>query len=297
MTVVERLVEAGGLSTRAALLAHCDRIDIDKALAAGEIVAVGRGRYALPIVDEGSRKAHALSGLLSLTSAALHHGWEVKTAPDLPHVVVPRKRRVSSVRRTGVHLHRFDTHEDDIADIATGIDLTLAQCLTQLPFDEALAVADSALRHDVLPARLHRVVKSLRGPGSVQARRVAQLATPDSANPFESVLKAIAADVEGLNAKPQVRIRTAKSTARPDLVDADLKVVLEADSFEWHGDRAALRRDAQRYNLLVVEGWLVLRFAWEDVMFDPGYVSQVLVAVVALVQRQAERPCSRCRAA
>ena len=53
MTVVQRLVEAGGLSTRAALLAQCDRIEIDKALAAGEIVAVGRGRYALPIVDEG----------------------------------------------------------------------------------------------------------------------------------------------------------------------------------------------------------------------------------------------------
>ena len=78
MTVVERLVEAGGLSTRAALLAHFDRLDIDKALAAGEIVAVGRGRYALPIVDEGVLKAHALSGLLSLTSAALHHGWEVR---------------------------------------------------------------------------------------------------------------------------------------------------------------------------------------------------------------------------
>ena len=74
-------------------------------------------------------------------------------------------------------------------------------------------------------------------------------------------------------------------------------MVLEADSFEWHGDRAALRRDAKRYNLLVVEGWLVLRFAWEDVMFDPDYVRQVLVAVVALVQRQADFPCPRCRAA
>ena len=58
-------------------------------------------------------------------------------------------------------------------------------------------------------------------------------------------------------------------------------MILEADSFEWHGDRAALRRDARRYNLLVVDGWIVLRFAWEDVMFDPAYVREVLVAVVA----------------
>ena len=58
--------------------------------------------------------------------------------------------------------------------------------------------------------------------------------------------------------------------------------ILEADSFEWHGDRRALRRDARRYNLLVVDGWIVLRFAWEDVMFDPDYVRDVLVAVVEL---------------
>ena len=95
MSVVERLVEAGGLSTRAALLADCQRIDVDAALANGDIVAVGRGRYALPVVDEGVRQAHALSGWLSLTSAALHHEWEVKAVPDRPHVVVPRKRRVT----------------------------------------------------------------------------------------------------------------------------------------------------------------------------------------------------------
>jgi very-short-patch-repair endonuclease len=56
--------------------------------------------------------------------------------------------------------------------------------------------------------------------------------------------------------------------ARPDLVDEDLRLVLEADSFEWHGDRVALRDDARRYDLMVVNGWRVLRFAWEDVMFD-----------------------------
>jgi hypothetical protein len=99
-----------------------------RGLAVGEIVAAGRGRYALPIVAEGVRAAHALSGLLNLTSAALHHGWGVKTPPDRPHVVVPRKRRVSAERRKNVHLHRFDVLEDDVAGIATGIELTLAQC-------------------------------------------------------------------------------------------------------------------------------------------------------------------------
>jgi very-short-patch-repair endonuclease len=79
-------------------------------------------------------------------------------------------------------------------------------------------------------------------------------------------------------------------SARPDLVDLDLGVVLEADAFEWHGGRAALRSDAGRYNLMVINGWLVLRFAWEDVMFDQAYVRSVLVGIVRFVHRQAQ-PC------
>ena len=69
---------------------------------------------------------------------------------------------------------------------------------------------------------------------------------------------------------------------------------VEADSFEWHGGRGALARDARRYNLLVADGWIVLRFSWEDVMFDPDYVRDVLVAVVALVGRRARPGCGTC---
>ena len=35
-------------------------------------------------------------------------------------------------------------------------------------------------------------------------------------------------------------------------------------------------RDARRYNAFVVAGWLVLRFAYEDVMHDPLFVREVL---------------------
>ena len=66
-------------------------------------------------------------------------------------------------------------------------------------------------------------------------------------------------------------------------------MVLEADSFEWHGDRAALRRDARRYDLLVANGWTVLRFAWEDVMHDQEFVRAVLEAVVARAVERTER--------
>ena len=117
-------------------------------------------------------------------------------------------------------------------------------------------------------------------------QRVGAEASGKAANPFESVLRAIALDVPGLSVRPQVLITTTDPWCCPDLVDTDLQVALEADSFEWHGGRSALARDARRYNLLIVDGWLVLRFAWEDVMFDPDYVRRVLMAVVDLRMRR-----------
>ena len=128
-------------------------------------------------------------------------------------------------------------------------------------------------------------------------RRVAAEADGDAANPFESVLRAVARDVPGLHVQPQRLVVTERSNVRPDLVDVELGVILEADSFEWHGDRRALRRDARRYNLLVVDGWIVLRFAWEDVMFDQEYVRDVLVAVVSLVHRRRKVAGCTCGAA
>jgi very-short-patch-repair endonuclease len=285
--VVECLSQLGGIASRAQLVAAQSRKEVDRALAHGDIVAVGRGRYALASVDLAAQHAHALNGVLSHTSAALHHGWEVKIVPERPHITVPRKRKVSLDRQRGAVLHRADLTSDEIDGIATSKELTLTQCLRGLPFGEALAVADSAARHGEL-ALLRRVAITARGPGSPQIRRVINAARGEAANPFESALRAIALDVTGLEVEPQVLIRSNSGWTRPDLVDRERRIVLEADSFEWHGERAALRRDAKRYNQLVVDGWTVLRFAWEDVMFDPGYVHQILVSVVALVEARTQ---------
>ena len=296
MDPAELLRQAGGISTLRVLVAACGRSAVDRAVAGESVVVVARGRYALPVVDEAVRRAHAMSGVLSHTSAALHHGWEVLRVPERPHVTVPTKRKVGGPGRAAVDLHRGDLHPDDLDGIATSRELTLTQCLRGMPFDEALAVADSALRHGE-GATLRRVAAAVRGPGSRQVRRVAAAASADAANPFESGLRAHALDVPGLGLRPQVLLRVGDQWVRPDLVDVEHRVVVEADSFQWHGGRGALRRDAHRYNLLVADGWVVLRFAWEDVMFDADYVRSVLAAVAGLVARRRERADGTCRAA
>jgi hypothetical protein len=122
-------------------------------------------------------------------------------------------------------------------------------------------------------------------PDRYRARclRVALLADGRAANPFESVLRAIALGVDGLHVEPQVWV---DGVGRPDLLDRELGLVIEADSFEFHGSRRALKHDCERYNAFVVGGRLVVRFAYEHVMLQPRYVHGVLDGVVALLTRR-----------
>ena len=268
MDVVTALERSGGLSTRAALIAATSRADVDRALREGAVVRVAHGRYALPSVEKAESVAHSVNGHLALTSAALHHGWEVKAVPKVPHVIVPRHRNVPRARRSGIVIHRGDLHVDDLSGIATSRELTLLQCLRNLPDDEALVIADSALRHGEGPT-LKRVLAQVRGAGRTKVLRIGQAADERSANAFESVMRAICLQVPGLDVVPQVVISSPHCWARPDLVDRERRLVVECESYEWHGNRAGFLKDVRRYTLLTAEGWTVLRFTWDDVMLRP----------------------------
>lgn len=289
MTVTEVLHRLGGVSTRAELVRATSRREFDAAVARGEIVRDGYGRYALPVAHEALRAANRLSGVATHRSAALLWGWEVKTAPEEPDVTIRRKRHLSDGQAAGVSLHWADLAPADVAGMVTSVERTLVDCMRSLPFDEALAIADSALRHgSTTRAQLRLLADGIKGPGAPQARRVAREATHLAANPFESVLRAIALEVPGIDLRPQVVIADDEGRGRADLVDRRRRWVVEAESHSWHSRRGALRRDCRRYTKLVLLGWRVLRFAWEDVMFQPDYVRACLQAAAALAARQAD---------
>jgi very-short-patch-repair endonuclease len=281
VTVIERL---GGLASRADLIRATSRADVDRALSAGAVVRVGHGRYVLPGTESAAAVAFQLNGHLSLTNAALHHGWEVKNVPTVPHVVFPRKRNLSVVGRRQVVVHRADLGPDDISGIATSRELTLMQCLRSLPDDEALAIADSALRHGEI-ATLRSVMANVRGAGSAKVRRIGAQADARAANPFESVTRAICLQVPGLHVTPQVVLSTDHYWACPDLVDRERRIVVECDSWEWHGNRRGFIKDVRRYTLLAADGWTVLRFTWDDVMLRPAWVREVLCRAVGVDTR------------
>ncbi len=281
MSVVEVLEQLGGVAGRATLLGLVGRADLERALRAGDVERDGRGRYALPGADEAVRVAVRLGGVVGLTNAALHHGWAVKTVPRLPFVVASRGRRVPTDLSDAV-VYRAELGSDDVDGHWTSQEVTLEHCLRRLPYDEALCIADSARREGVGQDVFDRLARRVRGPGSAQVKRVCAACTPEAANPFETCGRAICDDVAGLCVVPQVEIEGLGF--RADLVDVRLRLVVECDSFEWHGKKSALEADARRYNAMVANGWIVIRLCYDDVMNRPAEVKELLAAVVALAE-------------
>jgi len=276
---VEVLRRAGGVATYGGLRRLCSARAIERAITFGEITRIGRGRYSLPGADEALVAATRLNGVVARLSAAQAYGWPTKLPPDRPQVTVPRSSRTSAQDREGVDVAWGDLPPDAIraGRITTPL-RTVIDCSRALPFDEALCVADSALRSgDVSRTDLIRAAETSPRTGRPAALAVARVADPRAANPFESCLRAVARSVPGLHVVPQMEV---PGIGRVDLGDPVLRTVIEGDSFEFHSHPADFRRDVRRYTALVRSGWRVIRFCWEDAMHRQEYVAAVLEDIV-----------------
>lgn len=289
--VTEALTWKGGVADLAWLRHVTSRRKIRTAVSKGDVVRLTRGRYGLVDADRARTAAARLSGVVSHLSAAQLNGWELAVRPARPTVTVPRGRKVEPWRREGVNVLWRGISDNDAWNGQTSAIRTVTDCSRDLPFTEALSVADSALRHgNVTSGALILAAERSPRTGRSRALRVAEHASSLAANPFESVLRAISLEVPELDLQPQVVIDEDGFVGRPDLVDRERRVVVEADSFEFHGRRNALKRDCERYNALVLRGWLVLRFAYEHVMYDPSYVAESLRWAERRPLRHAVRP-------
>ena len=83
----------------------------------------------------------------------------------------------------------------------------------------------------------------------------------------------------------------------PDLVDRERRLVMEAESFDFHGRRRALKHDCERYTGLVVRGWTVVRFAWAHGTNEQDYVRNSLVALAEGPSRRTALPPTLLRSA
>jgi very-short-patch-repair endonuclease len=139
-----------------------------------------------------------------------------------------------------------------------------------LPALEAVVVVDSAVRQG--KARVSGLRSRLRGPGSVEARRVLGLVDGSSGSLIETIMR-LALRQAGLTVRCQVGI---DGVGRVDMV-IDGWLVIEVDGFAYHSERAQYRLDRARANALAVRGYVLLRFTYEDVMHRlPETVATVL---------------------
>lgn len=291
MDLISQLTLMGGACELTSLVRLRGDDEVAAALADGTLISTRRGRCALATSPQSIRLASAFGGVLSHRSAAQHWGWASKLGSAKPEVTVPRTRHLSAGARRLILPHWSDLEDGDVDGLATTRRRTLVDCMRNLPTDESLPVVDSALRaDDITHAELVTLAEATRGRGRTRIQGVAASATGRSANVFESVLRAQCDLVPGLNVQAQLPVRLPGTPLilHPDLADPLLKIALEAEGFEWHGETAALTRDCRRYNRFTASGWIIIRFSWYLVMFEPAYVQRVLLEAVALARRTCE---------
>ena len=290
MDLISQVTLLGGVCDRSTLVRLRSAAEVDSALRDGVLERDARGRYALPTTRPALRTANRVAGVLSHRSAAQYWGWAQKAPSPLPEVTFPRTRRVHRGLRKILIPHWCELAPDDVEGSVTGQVRTLVDCMRNLPWDEAVAIVNSAIRaDDFTQAEVQEIAERTKGRGRRRICEVAAAATGQCANPFESVLYAQALLIPGLNVKPQLEV-VVPGTARtmhPDVADPALGIAIEAESFEWHGTPAQLTRDCRRYNTLSLLGWHIIRFSWWQVMFDPAYVQRVLIEAVAVLTQHA----------
>lgn len=281
---VARLVsESGGIMTTAALLRACTRRELAGAVAAGAVTRLGRGSYGVP-AGTGPESARArdaavrTNGVISHQSAAEWHRWELRTLPERPVITVPRGRKVPERLREEIDVRWGDLSPWQVDGIVTTPLATVVACARTMDYDEALAVADSALRSGVVGRdELRAAARNAPRTGRPAAIKVAEAADGRSANAFESVVRAISHRVTGLALEPQQRVLPSIIC---DLVDHRCRIVVECDSWTYHAEKSAFHRDLQRYNSLAVAGWLILRFDRTHALERPEYVEREMAAAV-----------------
>jgi very-short-patch-repair endonuclease len=271
--------DAGGAATTGHLLSRVSRWELRECVRSGRLSRAGRGVYVLPGLPADLVAAAELRGLVSHLSAAQFWRFDMVREPDVLHVTVAHGASRSA--RKGTVIHRARTLEADRdRPLVTSVVRTVLDCASSLPFREALAVADSALRYGLDRAQLMEAADKARGPRGRRRRQVATYANGRSANAFESALRGVLIEAGITSFVPQFAIRTGARTVHADLADPLTGVALEADSFEFHGNRADFRRDCERYDELMAAGWTVLRLPWELVMFEPETVVRLVHATM-----------------
>ena len=260
---------------------------IQSAIERRHLHPIHHGVYAAghpSLTELGTMMAAVLSGgagaLLSHQNAGSVWGF----ATALPGLVDVTVRRTGRGGRLGIRVHRPRRFPAAEARIRHGIPLTspsrtlldLAAVLPERQLLEALREAD---RRDLLEVHTLGALASVpgrRGRTVLLELLAAYRPPPETRSGLQDRFIELVDDA-GL---PRPAVDVVIEGFEVDCVWPAERLIVELDSWRFHGDRAAFERDRHRDARLQVAGYVVLRFTWERVVKDPAGVARDVAAVL-----------------
>ena len=199
--------------------------------------------------------------------AALSHQSAAQLATLLPlpayrgpvHVTVPGT--TGKRQRKGIHIHRSSTLTGADVQIRDGIPVTKPrQTLTDL----------------------RRVLARDDWADALDRARVLSLpiGAPPSAEPTRSRFERRMLALCRRHRLPEPEVNAKLGRFLVDFLWRSSRLVVEADSFEHHRDRAAFEADRARDARLALMGYRVVRFTWRRVRDDPVGVATTIRALL-----------------
>jgi very-short-patch-repair endonuclease len=251
---------------------------IGRRIASGEWVELYGGqslRSAHTILDARGRDRAALiatgaRSMLGGPSAA--RWWSIEVPWPRPFILVPSTSRRE---RAGITIRRgpIDDHDIVLRDglLLTSRPCTLVDCLRVVPFRMGVALLDRALQQNWLTFDdlVHRTQQLVARPGVATLVRHIRVAGPGTRSEGERKLASLlrrAGLVGWLANFPLDGVGVL------DFAFAGQRVAIEIDGRAWHSSGNRFQSDRSRQNRLVLLGWTVLRFTWDDLVHRPDDV-------------------------
>jgi very-short-patch-repair endonuclease len=222
----------------------------------------------------------AVSGLAAAWWLGLVDG-----CPEVIEVTVARDRQPG--RQPGVRVRRRTLAETDLV-VVRSVCVTDAP-LTVLEASVALGpqggeFLDRALQRHVRFATVYRAhCRNLGRRGSRASATLLAVAADRAASEAERLLVKLlrAAGVTGW------QLGYALEGCVLDLAFPRPRVAIEVDGWAWHSSAERKRRDSRRQNGVVLAGWTVLRFGWDDLNHRPDEVLAEIKAALSVPPRVA----------
>ena len=162
----------------------------------------------------------------------------------------------------------------------------LADLIASVPRDRADTIVDYVLQRRWLDAAAfdrilaQRMALVARGTSALRVarKRIVSGSRSEAEQRMAVLLKRV--NVGSWRANVPLRDDFGNVVAELDFADVDLRIAIEVDGRAFHSDRRSFEWDRRRQNRLMIEGWLVLRFTWEQITQDPeGVIATIRAAV------------------